>query len=167
GGFFLASFSSRGLTADGRVKPDIVAPGVSITSVAANTTNGYTIYSGTSMATPFVAGVSLLMRDANPSLTPQQIKDAMTGTAEDWGPAGPDGDYGAGRLDAYAALRQVGAPLGSTGPALPKHSFSSGSLAGTGATADVTLNVTDTQFPIAATMIESGVSAGSSTTTNF
>ena len=115
GGFYLASFSSRGPTLDGRIKPDVVAPGVSVTSAAANTTNGYAIYSGTSMATPFVVGVSLLMRDANPSLTPQQIKDAITSTAEDWGPAGPDGDYGAGRLDAYAALRSVGAPLGATG----------------------------------------------------
>ena len=57
GGFYLASFSSRGPTADGRIKPDVVAPGVSVTSAAANTTSGYSIYSGTSMATPFVAGV--------------------------------------------------------------------------------------------------------------
>ena len=121
GGFYLASFSSRGLTADGRIKPDVVAPGVSVTSSAANTTNGYSIYSGTSMATPFVVGVSLLMRDANPSLTPQQIKDTMTSTAEDWGPPGADGDYGAGRLDAYAALRAAGAPLGTTGAAVPAH----------------------------------------------
>src|SRR4029078_2548929 len=90
GGFYLASFSSRSLTTDGRIKPVVVAPGVSVTSVAADTTSGYAIYSGTSMATPFVVGVSLLMRDANPSLTPQQIKDDMTSTAEDWGPAGAD-----------------------------------------------------------------------------
>ena len=107
GGFYLASFSSRGPTSDGRIKPDVVAPGVSVTSSAANTTNGYSIYSGTSMATPFVVGVSLLMRDANPSLTPQQIKDAMTSTAEDWGPAGRRH-----RLRRRPARRLRGAALG-------------------------------------------------------
>ena len=119
------------------------------------------------MATPFVVGVSLLMRDANPSLTPQQIKDAMTSTAEDWGPSGADPDYGAGRLDAYAALRAIGAPLGSTGAAVPTHTFRSGSLSGTGASTDITLDVTDTQYPIAATMIESSVTAATSSTPNF
>ena len=77
----------------------------------------------------------------------------MTSTAVDWGPPGPDNDYGAGRLDAYAALRAVGAPLGATGAAVPAHTFRSGTLAGTGASTDITLDVTDTQFPIAATMI--------------
>ena len=50
-GFKQAYFSSRGKTADGRLKPDVSAPGVSITSAAAGTGNGYTIFSGTSMAT--------------------------------------------------------------------------------------------------------------------
>jgi subtilisin family serine protease len=52
-GFGLASFSSRGPTKDERIKPEIAAPGVNISSVKAGSTNQYVIYSGTSMATPF------------------------------------------------------------------------------------------------------------------
>ena len=68
-------------------------------------------------------GVALLMRDANPSLTPQQIKDPIKSTAVDWGPPGADSDYGAGRLDAYAALRAAGAPLGRPGLQCPTHTL--------------------------------------------
>ncbi len=48
-GFFVSSFSSRGATADGRVKPDLCAPGHRVTAPGANTGNSYVIYSGTSM----------------------------------------------------------------------------------------------------------------------
>ena len=64
-GFFLADFSSRGYTADGRVKPDIFAPGYQIMAARSGTSNGYVAYSGTSMATPFLAGTVALMLDAN------------------------------------------------------------------------------------------------------
>ncbi|WP_242855892.1 S8 family serine peptidase [Ruminiclostridium josui] len=83
-GFFLANFSSRGLTADGRVKPDIAAPGYQITAAKANSTNKYVAYSGTSMATPFVAGTAALIFDANPSLTASQAVNIITSTAQDW-----------------------------------------------------------------------------------
>ena len=60
----MASFSSRGPTSDGRVKPDLVYPGVNIvapqaagTSMGSVVTEGYVSASGTSMATPYVAGV--------------------------------------------------------------------------------------------------------------
>lgn len=56
-GFYLAPFSSRGPTQDGRLKPDIAAPGVNINAPRAGTANGYVSYSGTSMATPFDAHV--------------------------------------------------------------------------------------------------------------
>ncbi len=174
-GFKQAAFSSRGKTADGRIKPDVSAPGVGIRSADAGTTAGYVTYDGTSMATPFVAGVALLMRDANPLLTSQQVKDAIMQTAIDWGrggdnktagSTGADIDYGAGRLDGYAALKAAGAPLSSP-PAMPVHQLREGSLSATGASVDYQLNVTDTQFPIGATMIMPAISSATATSPDF
>jgi serine protease AprX len=171
-GFNQYVYSSRGKTLDGRIKPDISAPGIDITSARAGTTNGYINYTGTSMATPFVAGVSLLMLDANPGLTTQQVKDKITGSAVDWGrggdnltagSTGADVDYGAGRLDAYAALKSAGAALNAP-PLVPAHELREGTLSGTGAQVDYPLAVMDTQFPISATMIMPTVTAG--TTSN-
>ena len=76
-GFYLACFSSRGLTADNRIKPDIASPGTFIRAAAAGTTNGYKNLTGTSMSSPFTAGVAALMLDANPLLTPLQIKQIL------------------------------------------------------------------------------------------
>jgi serine protease AprX len=166
GGFSLASFSSRGNTADGRVKPDLVAPGVGVTSAQAGTTNGYVSYDGTSMATPFVAGVALLALDANAALTPGQVRNALVSTAVDWGRPGADGEYGAGRLDAYAALAATGVPL-TAPPAAPKHAFVQGSLSATGAYVDYRLNVSDGLFPLAATLIMPGLSAAAAYTPDF
>jgi serine protease AprX len=141
GGFYLAGFSSRGPTLDGRIKPDIVAPGVNVTSARTGTTNGYSTFSGTSMATPFVAGVALLMRDRNPGLTPDQVKQRIMQTAVDWGSTGTDSDYGAGRLDAYAAVAASAAPTGLTTPpaGLPPYQRVQSSLSGTGATRTFTI----------------------------
>jgi serine protease AprX len=152
GGFFAAAFSSRGPTADGRVKPDVMGPGVSIASAAANTGNGYSSWNGTSMSAPFVTGVALLMRDAAPSLTPAQVKATISSTAIDFGPSGPDSDWGAGRLDAYAALAAAGAPLTSP-PGMPGHAHVSGTLSSTGSVLDFPVEVTDPSLPLAATLI--------------
>ncbi len=160
--------SSRGPTADGRVKPDVSAPGTAITSAAANTSAGYVTFDGTSMATPFTTGVSLLMRDANAGLTTTQVKDRIKTTAIDWarggnnqtaGTIGQDIDYGFGRLDAYAAIRSAGAPINSP-PLLPVHLLREGTLSGPGAQVDFALNVTDTTFPIAATMLIPAITSG-------
>ena len=175
GGFKQAYFSSRGKTADGRIEPDISAPGVNINSADANTVNGLRLMSGTSMATPFVAGVSLLMLDANPGRTPPQVHDAMITKAQDWGRGGDnrtggtrgrDIDYGAGRLDSYAALGTVDASLTSP-PAVPNHGIAEGSLSGSGAYRDYWINVTDTRFPVAVTLIHSSVSGGTSFNPDF
>ncbi len=160
-GFNLAASSSRGPTADGRIKPDLVAPGVHITSADANTTNGYVTFNGTSMATPFVAGVVALMLDQNPALTPAQIKTLLRSTAIDWGrggvhdalsASGPDIDYGAGRLDAFAAIKAAGAALGAA-PLVPAHAVISGVITAPGADTEHQIVVTDTSVPLAATLI--------------
>jgi len=58
----VAEFSSQGPTADGRIKPDILAPGVGIISAAAGESCSVTVKQGTSMSTPFVAGAATLAR---------------------------------------------------------------------------------------------------------
>jgi serine protease AprX len=103
-GLHLAPFSSRGPTLDGRLKPDVVAPGVAVVSADANTAAGYFAASGTSMATPFAAGTVALMLDANDSLNPTQIKGALHGTATDLGTPGDDYHWGRGLLDGYGAV---------------------------------------------------------------
>lgn len=59
----IARFSSRGPTADGRIKPDLIAPGDGVRSAQAGTKDGYVSMQGTSMATPQVAGAALLVRE--------------------------------------------------------------------------------------------------------
>lgn len=159
-GFNVTDFSSRGPTADNRVKPDIMSPGYNITAPKANSTNQYITYSGTSMATPFTAGVAALMLDANYSLTPATLKSQITGTAQDWGPAGQDIDYGYGRLQAYEAIKSAGGYSG-TGPTVPAHGYAGGTLSGSGVSQSYTINVTSTQYPIATTMIMKNWSGGS------
>ena len=88
----IASFSSRGPTADGRTKPDICFPGVRITSARAKGTSmghvvddNYTSASGTSMATPHASGTCALLRQAHPAATPAQIKTALMHSAKNIG----------------------------------------------------------------------------------
>ena len=88
----LAWFSSWGPTPDLIVKPDVLAPGVDIIAPRANnTTMGYpyndyyTEASGTSMATPHVAGATALILQAHPDWTPEKVKNALISTAEDLG----------------------------------------------------------------------------------
>ena len=151
-GFFLAYFSSRGLTADGRVKPDVCAPGYNIMAAKANSINQYVSMSGTSMATPFVAGTVALMLDINNALTPAQVKTYLTSTAQDWGRTGADLNYGYGRLQAYDAIKAAGSRTG-TGPTVPAHFAKAEDLAGTGKIDTYTLTVNSTAYPIAITMI--------------
>jgi subtilisin family serine protease len=113
----IASFSARGPTADGRVKPDLLLPGVDIVSCRAQgTTMGspvdtlYTRASGTSMATPHAAGVVALLLEAFPALTPAQLKERMMNTAIN---LNLDANtQGRGRADAYAAYQGTPSPPG-------------------------------------------------------
>ena len=77
----IAIYSSQGPTEERRVKPNIAYVGSSVMSVAFNTGDQYTAMSGTSMATPGAAGVAALMFQANPDLSPFDIKNIMQETA--------------------------------------------------------------------------------------
>ena len=108
----VTAFSSRGPTADGRIKPDLVFPGVGVVAPQASGTqlgltvaSGYVVSSGTSMAAPHAAGVAALMLQANPHLTAVQVKARMVAGASHIG-ALPN-EQGVGRGDAYWAYRMA------------------------------------------------------------
>ncbi len=123
-GTTLADFSSRGIPGDALYHPTITAPGVNI--AAARATTGivintffavdlvrlgteaawYAVASGTSMATPHVSGTAALMLEANPGLTPDQVKALLEASAT------PMSGYalyevGAGYLNAFDAVTQA------------------------------------------------------------
>ena len=103
---------------------DVSAPGSSVqttnctvcTYADHNTWGSHTYISGTSFATPNVAGVVALIRARNPSWTPKQVVDRLFSTVDDRGFAGWDKRYGRGRVNAYRALgasvAQVGRGVG-------------------------------------------------------
>jgi serine protease AprX len=123
-GIWLASFSSRGPTVDGRVKPDISGPGISVRAAQAGTTSGYVTESGTSMATPYVAGAAVLAREVSPSATPAQIRSVLTSTALDVGAAGQDNEYGAGFVDVRALVSSLSGDSPVRTTAFPQQSHS-------------------------------------------
>lgn len=109
----IASFSSRGPSLCGGtgsllIKPEVSAPGVSVRSSGSAT--GYTVLSGTSMASPHVAGAVALLKQFAPNLTGKQILEALYNTAVDLGAAGEDNNYGMGLIDVYAAFLSLGTP---------------------------------------------------------
>jgi subtilisin family serine protease len=130
------SYSSLGPTADGRIKPDISAPARFVVGAMsrvgkddnrtvlwpnpANTLGRYEFTGGTSVASPIVAGIVALMLEANHALTPanarqilQQtaINDAFTGNITT-----PDVRWGAGKVNALDAVKQLGIPVISIRP---------------------------------------------------
>ncbi len=105
----VALFSSRGPTADGRTKPDVCFPGEGIVAARAQGTHMgtpvdayYTAASGTSMATPHCAGAVALLLEAEPHLSPEEVKRRLMETAVDLG-LEPN-IQGAGRGDIFAAV---------------------------------------------------------------
>ena len=126
----IAGFSSRGpVTADGsnRIKPDISAPGTNTRSSTNASDSSYATFSGTSMATPHIAGAMALLWSAHSQLKHQLTasRDALNNTAHfisdtSCGDAGPPNNvYGWGRVDILAAVNSIpiqsGLLYGSTG----------------------------------------------------
>ena len=112
----IAGFSSTGPTFDGRIKPEVVAQGVSVVSAYGATTAGYASVSGTSLSTPLVAGVAALVLSAHPQLTPMQVREALIQTATHYSDTDdpsrtatwPNNFYGHGMVNALAAVTYHG-----------------------------------------------------------
>lgn len=113
----MTSFSSWGPTDDGRLKPDIVAPGCQsggdggVTSTVPG--DAYNTFCGTSMATPAVSGsVALILQDyrsmhSNNDPLPSTIKALLAQTAKDLGRTGPDFEFGYGRINVTSAINLI------------------------------------------------------------
>ena len=134
----IASFSSIGPRYDGTMKPDISAPGVAIMSSISSFTNAaytsmgsvdfngrtyhFAKFSGTSMSSPMVAGVAALILDANPYLSARQVKEIIMETARQDNitgiiPVEGHTRWGAGRVNAYAAVKLALQTIGLEEPA--------------------------------------------------
>ncbi|MGY8702859.1 MAG: S8 family serine peptidase, partial [Candidatus Poseidoniales archaeon] len=116
----IAVYSSQGPTEEGRIKPNIAFVGSNVMAPDFNTGDGYTSKSGTSMATPGAAGLAALMYQANPDLSPFDVRNIMQETsiyrechymaanepcAEDLIPKNRQNNvYGHGQVDGYPAL---------------------------------------------------------------
>lgn len=133
-----AAFSGKGPTTDGRIKPDVTAPGYDVpsslnnkqiadwmldrtllTTVFRNDTQYWTAFNGTSMAAPHVTGIVALMLQAYPELDAQDAASILRNTADADQITGqvPNNRYGYGRVNAYSA---VVATLAKSGINLPK-----------------------------------------------
>ncbi|WP_344791318.1 S8 family peptidase [Gryllotalpicola daejeonensis] len=108
-----SSFTSRGTHGSvGVVKPDLAAPGDTIASAGMGSGSGVLVDSGTSMATPNVAGIAALVKVAHPTWTTEQLKADLMNTAghdvysgdSQSGPIYGPNRVGAGRVDAKAAV---------------------------------------------------------------
>jgi len=102
----IAGFSSNGPTSDGRIKPDVVAQGVSVYVAVMKSISGndytYEYSGGTSFSTPITAGVCALILSVHPELTPMQVRDALRNTANNSN--NPNNIMGWGIINAYDAI---------------------------------------------------------------
>jgi subtilisin family serine protease len=91
----------------GMIKPDICAPGLEGTTLPFDSNIGYAPFNNTSMAQPHVAGTVALMLSKNFNLLPVEVDSILQTTALDLGIHGKDNDYGAGLVQAKAAIDAV------------------------------------------------------------
>jgi hypothetical protein len=129
----ISSFSSFGPTRDGRLKPDVVAPGEYIYSTRSfdaptsnyagivSTNDNYAIDAGTSMSTPHVTGVAALVWQSNPSLTGAQMRERLRRTANlpTDGSTPPNITWGYGKLNALRAVQRTVASISGPARATP------------------------------------------------
>lgn len=110
----IANFSSRGPSPCGgggsiAIKPEVSAPGVNVRSCVGQ--NGYDTYSGTSMASPHVAGAVLLLKEAFPMASGEEILLALYNSAIDLGDPGEDNTYGMGIINLENAFNLLSQSL--------------------------------------------------------
>ena len=113
----LSGFSSRGPTDDGRIKPDLLAPGSIITSANSKweTSAKFISVEGTSMSTPHIAGIAALMLQARNNLTPAEVKAIMMNSALDLnGNFSKTSDKGAGRIDVSRIFGEINSTISGT-----------------------------------------------------
>ena len=102
----VATFSSRGPTADGRIKPDLMARGEFAASASGATDSAFGLSSGTSFSTPLVAGAAALVLEAHPDWTALELREAMKNSASN--SCFPNNDSGWGIVDVMAAINYTG-----------------------------------------------------------
>jgi len=104
----VASFSSRGPSPWGEVRPHVAAPGVNVRSSLPG--GLYGVNNGTSMAAPHVAGIAALLRSVSPTLSITRAAFIITSTAVPLGDPIPNNDTGWGRVDGFAAVAALANP---------------------------------------------------------
>ena len=119
----IATFSSRGPSLCGGegsllIKPEVSAPGVNVRSSVEN--GGYDVFSGTSMASPHVSGAVLLLKEAFPYLSGEDILLALYYSATDLGPPGEDNIFGMGMINVKAAFDYLSETHTPVPPANPE-----------------------------------------------
>ncbi len=102
----LALFSSRGPTADGRIKPDVVAIGMSVIVATAGTQNSYSFVNGTSFSCSLTAGAAALIMSAKPEVSAFEVMTALKETASR--SSNPDNEFGWGIINTLDALSSFG-----------------------------------------------------------
>lgn len=119
GSFPVAEFSSRGPSICGGegsllIKPEVAAPGVNVRSSVAN--GAYDFFSGTSMAAPHTSGAILLLKEAYPELSGEELQLALYYSATDLGIPGEDNTYGNGMINVMAAYDYLSQEYFPTAP---------------------------------------------------